>query len=783
MDTSMHFYTLDQIQSAQRTEVGETAFHLAQLQHQGYAVLPSITIPATVLNTFLETINWLEPLFSDLPNSTLHLDVENPRQLQSIARTIRQSIADAPPTSMAWISTVLNPIQGWSAARLILKPSLAIAGEEGWETLVSGGEGLIMPRVCPPTAVDLRTAIGQLWGDLFGAKSLLYWQRLGVSLQHVQLAVLVQPLATPLLSGECCIRDRSLEIRATWGIPEAIATGEVCPDWYRVDLATGQVLEQTLGQKLYRGVAAADLAGEVAVPSLQSGVDLVAIPPRDQDVAVLQAPVFDGLLDVARRLSETHTPSIILQWQAMEGEGGIRVWVSQVLPPGPGDRWPTGRSSKTLPTLPSPTRPPAAEVWGLGVAQGQASGMAWVVDHRTPSISELPDGCILITTTLLPTWLPQLSRVAAIVTEQGGLTSHGAIVAREMGIPAVVGVAQITHLFQTGDPITVDGDRGGIYRGTALPQPASTPMPARPVLPPRGRRSLRLWTNLSRWSSVATLGTLPVDGIGLVRSELALLELLDQRHPLDWIARGQEAVVLERLVAQLQNLAATLAPRPVFYRALDMRSNEYQLLQGSPALTPEVNPILGIHGTLSYTVNPTWFQLELSALRQVQQQGYSNLNLLLPFVRTVEEFQFCHQWVVRSGLPQVSAFQLWIMAEVPSVIWLLPDYVKAGVQGIAIGMNDLTQLLLAVDRDHPQMAAHFDKRHPAVLRAIAQLVRTAQQLNIPCSICGQIPLNDSNLLQTFMQWGVSAVSVEPHTLAAVAERLTEAAQALAPPNH
>ena len=170
--------------------------------------------------------------------------------------------------------------------------------------------------------------------------------------------------------------------------------------------------------------------------------------------------------------------------------------------------------------------------------------------------------------------------------------------------------------------------------------------------------------------------------------------------------------------------------------------------------------MLGQRGTFSYLRNPALFDLELRALAAVQQSGYTNLHLILPFVRTVEEFSFCRRRVEQAGLTQVASFQLWIMAEVPSVIFLLPQYVKAGVQGFSIGTNDLTQLLLGVDRNQGQMAAAFDERHPVVMQAIAQIIQLASQANIPCSICGQAPALYPELIDSLVQLGITSISVE-----------------------
>ena len=174
--------------------------------------------------------------------------------------------------------------------------------------------------------------------------------------------------------------------------------------------------------------------------------------------------------------------------------------------------------------------------------------------------------------------------------------------------------------------------------------------------------------------------------------------------------------------------------------------------------------MLGLRGTFSYQVDPILFDLELEALRQVQQLGYSNVQLILPFVRTVEEFVFCRQRIEAVGLFQVPQFQLWIMAEVPSVLFLLPDYVRAGAQGVAIGTNDLTQLLLGVDRDQSLMATGFDTQHPAVMAAIGQIIRMAQQAGVPCSICGEAPARDPEMIAALVGWGVTSISVSPGAL-------------------
>lgn len=186
--------------------------------------------------------------------------------------------------------------------------------------------------------------------------------------------------------------------------------------------------------------------------------------------------------------------------------------------------------------------------------------------------------------------------------------------------------------------------------------------------------------------------------------------------------------------------------------------------------------MLGLRGTLSYQRDSRLFDVELGALRQLQRQGYSNIQLILPFVRSPEEVLACRRRIDRLGLSQQPGFQLWMMAEVPSVLFLLSAYVQAGIQGITIGSNDLTQLLLAVDRDQPAIASAYDERHPAVMAAIAHLIERAHALKLNSALCGQAPVRHPQLIEQFVEWGVGGLSVEPGAFRDTYQRVWQAEQ-------
>ncbi|WP_339380986.1 putative PEP-binding protein, partial [Brasilonema sp. UFV-L1] len=272
----------------------------------------------------------------------------------------------------------------------------------------------------------------------------------------------------------------------------------------------------------------------------------------------------------------------------------------------------------------------------------------------------------------------------------------------------------------------------------------------------------QLLVNLSQPRLIEQVQSLPVDGVGLLRSELMALNILEGQHPSTWLLEGHQTKLLERWREQIIQFAHGFAPRSVFYRSLDWRSHE--LVSLNQNVQSSTQSMLGERGTFSYLKNPAVFELELAALADTQKAGYSNIHLLLPFVRTVEEFSFCRQKVEQARLTQVPQFQLWIMAEVPSVLFLLPEFIKAGVQGISIGTNDLTQLLLGVDREQGQLAQVFNERHPVVMSAIAQLIQIAKSAGIPCSICGQAPALYPEIIEQLVQWGITSISVEPEAV-------------------
>lgn len=758
-----NFYWLDQLQPSHRRLVGTKALCLSQLQQKGYAIAPSVVVSAQVFRRFLDTIDWLEPLFTDFSDSSIRLDIENARQLQAIAQHIRRTIQSAPLANdvMRELEAVVAKLP---AATLVLRPCLVLP-----EAADEHSAALLSLQICPATMSDLASAIKRLWAELFGAKSLFYWQRLCIPLQQIGLAILVQPVQPAIASGTVRVEDEEIVIQSTLGLDLAMAWGDVQPDCDRIDRATGRLQLRQLGRKTIA----------YHPPTSHSPRPTLFFPPDLQSFA-LNDHHLHSVIQLGKQISRDFGASVDVEWSLLPlPDGHSHLCLTQAIPRRPAlatalplpDRSHGGQDDRS-------SAPSVPLVSGLAVAPGRVIAKATVIRDLSNLAEPISPGTVVVAPSIPPNWLSLIQQAAAIVSEQGGVTSHSAIVAREIGVPAIMAAAHATRRIQSGELVLVDGDRGQVYR--IVDRPAITgsidnpPSIAHAPLPPI---ATRLMVNLSQPDSLERISGLPIDGVGLLRSELLASGALDYQHPQTWLEKGMGEELTDRLAAQITLFADALAPRPVFYRSLDVRSHEFNHLGGNEMV--ELNPALGVHGTFSYVLNPALFDRELAALAQVQQAGYRNLRLLLPFVRTVEEFRFCRQRVERVGLLHDPQFQVWIMAEVPSVLFLLPEYVRAGAQGISIGSNDLTQLLLGVDRDHGPLAAAFDERHPAVLAAISQLIQQSNQLGIPCAICGQAPSRYPDLVESLVRWGITSISVNLDAVEQTYQAIVRAEQRLA----
>lgn len=734
------FLSLNTLVEAEASQIGESAWQLCRVQQAGQIVPNSWVIPVTFFDEMRHQLVAREPLFADWPQLLWQQDHGTGYAVQQRAKRLRRPLSNA-PLNVPWadlLTAIDTPV-------VRLCPSLWLG--EGVAT-IPWGQMLAAP-LCWAEPEALEAALKQVWFSALDAKSLTFW-RLWRSAQadagahypaQVNLAVIVQAVAAVTFSGTLTIRKPTVAIAAVEGLPTAL--DECCPATWTGELSRPSHFSWHEGfqESLYSPRHPTDIH---STPSIETCLHQVS---RSRPALTMPAAVEHQLWSVAQWLTNWSEAPMQIEWRIDADSGALHI--AQV------HGWPL--CPYTAPAI-APPAEHAHLITGRGAAPGTGQGRALVLSPEQP----LPGSAhqqIIIATAIAPDWLPLLKTARGIVSEQGGLTCHAAVLARELGLPAIVGVPDATERFRQGEALSIDGDRGLINRLTDLPHATTASSRKSSSFEPT---QTQIWVNLSQPETAAEIASLPLAGVGLLRSEWLMLPALERQHPYHWLAIGQKELLLKRLVQQLRPILAAFAPRPVRYRTLDIRTSEFAQLIGAPAVEP--NPMLGARGTFSYQRQPQFFLLELELLKRLQDEGYGNIQLILPFVRTVEEVSHCRSLVETVGLHHHPNFALWMMAEVPSVLFLLPQYIAAGIQGIAIGTHDLTQLLLGIDRDQTIFTAPYDETHPAVQTAIAQLIQAAQQAEIACCLCGASPTHHPEFIAAAVRQQVEGISVDVSVL-------------------
>jgi pyruvate,water dikinase len=406
---------------------------------------------------------------------------------------------------------------------------------------------------------------------------------------------------------------------------------------------------------------------------------------------------------------------------------------------------------------------------GDPASPGMASGTVKIL-HSAKEIDRVNQGDVLVAEQTNPDFVPAMKKAVAIVTERGGRTSHAAIVSRELGIPAVVGTEKAMSVLKDGMVITVNGAAGEIYEGAvAAPSSAKKLEPTEYI-----KTATKVYVNLAEPTRAEAVSKMNADGIGLLRAEFMIADI--GTHPRKLIEEKKEHIFIDTLAEKVEIFCKAFAGRPVVYRTTDFKTNEYRGLKGGEKFEPEEpNPMLGFRGAARYAKDAGVFNMELEAIKKVRNHmGHKNLHVMIPFVRSPKELHEVKELMEKAGLKRSHDFKLWLMCEIPTNVIRLEDFIDIGIDGVSIGSNDLTMLMLGTDRDNSEVASAFSELDPSVLWAFERVITTCVKHNVTCSMCGQAPSDYPELVEKLVSWGITSVSVNPDAIDHVRQTVAHA---------
>ncbi|OYR64838.1 phosphoenolpyruvate synthase [Halorubrum ezzemoulense] len=731
--------------------VGGKAASLGELIGAGLPVPPGFAVTAGTYRTFIEEAGIDDELFD-----AVDVDPEDSAALREAEATAERLILDTPfPDEVR--EEILEQYRAMgedgeeafvavrSSATAEDLPDSSFAGQQ--ETFLNVRED------------DLLRRVKECWASLFTQRAIYYRQQRGFPHADVDIAVVVQRMVDAEKSGVMFTShpstgDPQVTIEAAWGLGEAVVSGTVSPDNYVYDRERGAVDEVTVADKKVEMVKDPD-TGE----TVQLDVDEDRRSER-----VLSDGEIGDLVELGERVEDHYGAPQDVEWAIYGGE----IYMLQSRPittirEDTGDEGGASGADAAAADGEGATTARGGDddadvlVDGLGASPGVVSGAVRLV-HKLDHLDQVQEGDVMVTEMTMPDMVPAMKRAAGIVTDEGGMTSHAAIISRELGVPAVVGTGNGTRVLEDGQQVTLDGDKGTLRAGedeSAEPGEEFEPVEAaRPETPVKPMTATEVKVNVSIPEAAERAAATGADGVGLLRIEHMVLSL--GKTPETYIADHGARAYQDELIEGVRRVADEFYPRPVRVRTIDAPTDEFRELEGGEGEPAEHNPMLGWRGIRRSLDKPEPFRQELAAFARLYDMGYDNLEVMFPLVNDAADVEGIARHMREAGIdPETHRWG--VMIETPASALQIEELAEAGIDFASFGTNDLTQYTLAVDRNNEHVADRFDELHPAVLRLIGDTIETCRELGVDTSICGQAG-SKPEMVEFLVEKGVSSIS-------------------------
>ena len=723
---------LDDVRAADLETVGGKGASLGELTGAGLPVPPGFVVTAGTYRAFIEEAGIDEELFA-----AMDVDPEDSAALKEASETAHELILETPfPEEVR--EEILAAYEELGEDTFVAVRSSATAEDLPDASFAGQQETFLNVQ-----GEKLLERVKECWASLFSQRAIYYRERKEFPHDAVDIAVVVQEMVDAEKSGVMFTSHPStgeprLIIEAAWGLGEAVVSGTVSPDNYVYDRTNDAVEEVTVADKKVKMIKDPE-TGE----TVEKSVD-----PDRRNTRVLSDEEIEDLVELGERVEDHYDTPQDVEWAIVDGE--IFMLQSRPITTIDDDEAELEEERET-----ESEESGDVLIRGLGASPGVVSGEVRVVTELD-QLDKVDDGDVLVTEMTMPDMVPAMKRAAGIVTDEGGMTSHAAIVSRELGVPAVVGTGSGSRELVDGQVVTIDGDRGTVIEGRTEPaEPEHEPVEeVRPKTPVKPMTATEVKVNVSIPEAAERAAATGADGVGLLRMEHMVLTL--GKTPERYIEEEGAEAYQDQLVDGIQGVAEEFYPRPVRVRTLDAPTDEFRSMEGGEDEPTEHNPMLGWRGIRRSLDKPEVFQHELAAFRKLYDMGYDNVELMLPLVNDAEDVIQAKALMQEAGIDTEK--RNWgVMIETPASALMVEEMAEQGIDFASFGTNDLTQYTLAVDRNNEHVADRFDELHPAVLELIKDTIETCREHDVDTSICGQAG-SKPEMVDFLVEEGISSIS-------------------------
>ncbi len=733
---------------------GGKGANLGELTQAKIPVPPGFVVTAEAYNKFMNDTG----IFSKIMNILNGIDVNETKGLQEAAEKIKRIIigTDIPEDIIALITEAYNELCqriGNDDAYVAIRssataedlPEASFAGQQDTFLNIKGNH-------------DVINYVRKCWASLFEARAIFYREENNFEHSKVYIAVVVQEMVESEKAGVMFTVNPSTGentslIEGSWGLGEAVVSGSVTPDTYYVNNENNEILEVTISDK------------KVMFKKLANGdTKKVDVPKKFRTKRVLSEKELVELTEMGKRIQKHYNAPQDTEWAFHDN----KLYMLQSRPITTLDE-----DSKIAESDDNQLEDRTVLVKGLGASPGITSGEVKII-HKIDELDKIKDGDIMVTAMTTPDMVPAMKRSNGIITDEGGVTCHAAIISRELGIPCVVGTTDATEVLTENSKVTIDGKKGLVFEGEFAVKDKKEEKTDLNVEAPIITVT-EVKVNVSMAEAAEKASATGADGVGLLRTEHMMLTT--GVHPKKFILDGKEDELIQILMENILKVVDVFYPKPVWYRTLDAPTDEFKTLDGGENEPYEHNPMLGWRGIRRELDDTDILKAEFKAIKKLHDQGYTNIGIMIPLSQSPDELKKSKELAEEIGLRPHKDVDFGIMVETPAAALTIEDFIDVGLDFISLGTNDLTQYTLAVDRNNELVAKNYSEEHPAVLKLIERTIIKCNEAGVKTSICGQAG-SKPHIVEKLVEIGINSVSANTDAVVDVRHAVARAEQKL-----